>query len=269
MVNSFPLTNCHLLITITQCMVAAAAMNESASRAQEIRTAIWIAAPVIAGVLAISGCVAPRGWVYSATPPLDRPAVSAQTVVVPPLLDERPAENDNKVWLYWIPLVPFGWQDLNVPERHPGHINSDEWQFNPPGDLAAALAGEINNSRIFREAAFAADATRGDLVLQGRLSSTRYESRIYSYGVSIVAPTLWVIGLPMSSVKNTLAFHLRLEDRMSHKVLWEQSYSTEHRERARSLYNLPEDFSYDDMFKELIPKILADLEEAVRAKPHP
>ncbi len=239
-------------------------MDQQARRTGNARPLIGCTGLAVTVMLALSGCVAPRGWVYSPTPAADRPAVSPHTVVVLPLLDERPAQNDNKVWLYWIPFFPYGWQDLSVPERHPNHINSNEWLFNPPVDLAASLAAEINNSRLFKEASSAADPARGELVLQGRLSSTRYESRLYSYGVSLVAPALWVLGLPVSSVTNTLAFHLRLEDRASQKRLWEQTYSAEHREGALWLYNLPEDFSYDEMLKELMPKILADLEEAIK-----
>jgi hypothetical protein len=214
--------------------------------------------------LVLSGCVAPRAWVYSPAEPAERPPLSSQTIVVLPMLDERPARDDNKVWLYWVPFAPFGWQDFQRPERQPTHINSTGWQFDPPADFAAALAAEISHRRLFTQVSLRDNAGRDDLVLHGRVSSTRYESRLYSYGVFIIAPALWVVGLPVSSVRNTVALALRLEDRQSGKVLWEQKYSAEHRESAQTLYSLPEDFSYDDMLKELMPKILGDLEAVIR-----
>ncbi len=214
-----------------------------------------------------SGCVASRGWVYSPSPAVDHQPLSPHTVAVLPMTDDRPAGNNNKVWLYWVPLVPFGWQDFQHPEGRPTHINSTTWQFSPSADLRTALATELGNRRIFKEVTLAEEAGQADLLLQGRVSSTRYESRLYSYGVTLIAPALWVAGLPVSSVRNTLALDLRLEDRLSGRVLWEHAYSIEHEESPGTLYTLAEDFNYDDMLKELMEQILQDLEGALTTRP--
>lgn len=226
-------------------------------------------AAVLMLLVACSGCVASRGWVYSPGPAVDHQPRSPHTVVVLPMADDRPADNNNKVWCYWIPFCPFGWQDFQQPEQRPTHINSTTWQFSPPTDLRLALATELSNRRIFKEVTLAEEAGQADLLLQGRVSSTRYESRLYSYGITLVAPALWVAGLPVSSVRNTLALELRLADRRSGKVLWEHAYSIEHEESPGTLYTLAEDFNYDEMLKELMEQILQDLEGALTPRPGP
>jgi hypothetical protein len=197
-------------------------------------------------------------------PPVDRLPLVSKTIVVPPLADLRPANNTDRVWLYLLPLMPYGWQDFNQPERMTTHVNSGRWQFTPTEDIAKALATEVANRRLFTEARFASTDGDADWVLQGTLSSLRYEGRLLTYGLSVAGPNLWILGLPAGSVKNSLALTLRLEDRRSHSMLWENSYDMKHDEGLFGIYNLAEDFWYDSMLKQLMPRILSDLEAAIK-----
>lgn len=213
--------------------------------------------------MAATGCTYPRGWAYDAAPPMERPPLVAGTLVVPPLVDQRPADNADKVWLYLIPLMPYGWQDYQQPERMASHVNSGRWRFAPTEDIAKALAAEIANRRLIAEARFASTEEDADWVLRGGLSSLHYDGRLLTYGLSVAGPNLWLVGLPAGSVKNSLAMTLRLENRRSRTVVWEQRYDLTHDEGLFWLYSLAEDFWYDTMLKQLMPRILSDLEEAL------
>ena len=57
--------------------------------------------------------------------------------------------------MYLIPLMPFGWQTLDVPEGQQMHIFSGMWtNYKPSEDYPKALAEELTNANIFDEAYF-------------------------------------------------------------------------------------------------------------------
>ena len=76
--------------------------------------------------------------------------------------------------MWWVPFVPFGWTNLNVPEATSTHVTSLAWSFDPDEDMARAIAEELNNSRLFREVSFSKKATDADFVLRGVVKSTFY-----------------------------------------------------------------------------------------------
>lgn len=210
------------------------------------------------------GCSSARTWTYSVTSPVNRPPLHDQAVAVTPLNDERKPSNSNNILLYLIPLMPFGYQDLNQPEGLQVHILSGLWQFKPTEDLAKAIAAELQNRRIFRDAFFTFREGDGDLVLQGALQSTHYNGKLITYGLSAYGPMLWFFGLPAGTVTNELAVKLRLVDRASQNLLWEKEYRDQYDIGAFWFYAMPEDFYYDKLLKQLMPKILGDLEAAVQ-----
>ena len=106
-------------------------------------------------ILLCSGCASPRGWAYKGLQPLsDRSPILGKSVAVVPFTDSRPIQNSNNALLYLIPLMPYGWQELNTPETVDRHLASGLWQFKPTEDIAKAVASEISNRRIFKEAFF-------------------------------------------------------------------------------------------------------------------
>src|SRR2546426_7156860 len=101
--------------------------------------------------LLCSGCASPRGWTYKGLQPLpDRSPILGKSVAVVPFADGRPTQNSDNALLYLIPLMPYGWQELNTPEVVTRHLASGLWQFKPGEDIAKAVASEINNRRIFK-----------------------------------------------------------------------------------------------------------------------
>jgi len=75
--------------------------------------------------------------------------LSSKKAVVLAFEDLRKNENSNNTLLCLIPLFPFGWQDLNVPEASAVHVASGLWiNYKSREDLAKALATELKNTRI-------------------------------------------------------------------------------------------------------------------------
>ena len=210
-----------------------------------------------------AGCSSQRGWAYIPTDPIKQSPRVAMSVAVVPFIDHRPSQNTNNLGLRLIPLMPFGWQELNAPETIQGHVASGLWQFKPTEDMAKALALEVQNRHLFKETFFTFRESDGELILRGTLLSTRYDGTLYSYGLSIYGELLWLLGLPAGKVKNDLSIELRLEDRTSGQVIWEKQYQADHDEGVYWAYAIPSDFWYDTMFKDLMPTILSDLEDAI------
>lgn len=211
-----------------------------------------------------AGCSSQRGWAYIPTDPLNQSPRVMKAVAVVPFIDHRPRQNKNNLGLSLIPLMPFGWQELNAPETIQGHVASGLWQFKPTEDVAKALAVEVQNRHLFKEVFFTFRESDGELVLRGTLLSTGYDGTVYSYGLSIYGELLWLLGLPAGKVKNDLSIELRLEDRTSGQVVWENQYKADHDEGVYWVYAIPSDFWYDTMLKDLMPAILSDLEEAIK-----
>jgi curli biogenesis system outer membrane secretion channel CsgG len=209
-------------------------------------------------MLIMAGCATQRAWTYKAEPPVTTAPMINKSVSVSPLLDGRENVNKNMVMMYLIPLMPFGWQDFKTPEGVQVHLTSGLWQFKPAEDFAKAIAEELNNSGIFKEAFFTNRSSEGDLFFKGEIKSTDYNGKMISYCFSIEGPLLWLIGLPASTVENVLALSLQLVDPKTNEVLWAESY--EKRDGNTSwIYALQPDFLYDRLLKEIMKEVIPSL----------
>ena len=158
---------------------------------------------LIAITLSLVGCSSQKAWKYGPEPFISGvPPQVDKTVVVTPFNDQRINENSNMYAMYLIPLMPFGWQDLNTPEGVQMHLTSSLWLWRPNEDIAKAAYEEINSSNLFKEVFYSTRASEGDLVLQGTIKSTKYDGKIFSYCLSAYGPVLWWIGLPAANVSN-------------------------------------------------------------------
>ena len=82
--------------------------------------------------LSLLGCSSQKAWKYGPEPFISGvPPQVDKTVVVTPFNDQRINENNNMVAIYLIPLMPFGWQDLNTPEGVQYHLTSGLWIWRP------------------------------------------------------------------------------------------------------------------------------------------
>jgi hypothetical protein len=212
------------------------------------------------------GCATARDWKYTPEPRQAIEATAKASVAVLPFEDLRENVNRNRVMLYLIPLMPFGWADYETPEGQEQHITSSLWQFKPSDDLARAVAQEVENARIFQETFVSNRASEGDYVLLGEIVSTRYQGKILSYGLSAYGPALWILGLPAGTHSNELELRLRLAKSPSDPPIWTHTIkgSTSH---TSWLYVMRPDFEYDSMLKAGMPEALDSLRRAVQGIP--
>lgn len=225
------------------------------------------AAAVLVVLLVVGvGCSNMKSWSYAPEPRLSTAPTVGKSCVVLPFEDGRENTNRNRLMLYMVPILPFGWADCQTPEGIPMHFSSGMWQFRPVDDLARAVAQEVENRRIFRETFVGNRASEGDLVLTGRIQSTRYKARMYSYFLSVYGPLLWMVGLPAGSYSNELTIDLRLAKTPSDPPLW--THTIQERIGGVSwIYWMKPDFRYDELLKQGIKKALPSLAEAVAKSP--
>jgi hypothetical protein len=211
-------------------------------------------------VVLLAGCASQKAWVYAANPPRDSVPLSNKRAVVLPFEDMRNNENTNLVALYAIPLVPFGWQDLNVPEGQAMHATSGLWtNYKPSEDYPKALASEVQNARLFKETYF--DFKRGDadVIISGKILNTNYNGKLITYGLSIMGPMLWFIGFPATAVSNELSVELKVADARSNDVVLVKTYTVDPVTKVGWIYAMPSDFNYAEMLKGVYTMFVADL----------
>jgi hypothetical protein len=215
-----------------------------------------LAACVLVGVA--TGCASTRSWTYRPEAPVDRQPIIDRTVVVLPVEDLRTNENTDLMALYLIPLMPFGWQTFDTPEGPDRHLTSRTWNFRPSEDIAKAIAQDLQNLGLFKESFFGFRSSDADLVLRSQLHSTRYESRLISYCLSVYGPLLWFIGFPSGTYSNELRLELRLEDRRTGELYWAGGVD-EIEGSVVWFYALDADFNYDSLLKRGLRLAFADL----------
>ncbi len=195
---------------------------------------------------------------YKAEPPASTTPVINKSVAVGPLADRRENINKDMTLMYMIPFMPYGWQDLRIPEGVQDHLNSGLWQFKPAEDFAKAIAEEVNHSGIFKEVFFTYRPSEGDLSLKGEIQSTHYKGKLITYCLSLFVPPLWLIGFPITYVENRLVLSLQLVDSKTNEVLWTGSYEKRDENTSR-MYALKPDFLYDRLLKEMMKEVIPSL----------
>jgi len=208
--------------------------------------------------LIFSGCAQQRVWSYKANPYVKSEPLVNKSLAVPPLADKRINENTNLIGLMYLPILPYGWMNLNTPEGGQQHISSTLWLFRPSEDLAKAVAEEINSSGIFKEAFFTNRASEGELVLKGNLTSTFYNGKLFSYCISFGGVYLWFIGLPAGSYSNDLEISFELVESSTGRVLWNETYKKEF-SKVFWIYAPGADFRYDELLKEIMKDVVQSL----------
>jgi hypothetical protein len=221
---------------------------------------IWVlgflAAMAALTLLSLSGCMPAFQWAYRADPPTGAEPAADRTLVVLPLSDAREGSNSVMLVMLYVPLCPYGWVDMPVPD--PGGLSFRE-------ELAKAMADELQASGVFREAFFSPRTQPGDLVLRGNLRSSRFNTKYFSYGLSGYGTILWLIGLPQRTTSNELWIEMQIEDPASKTVLWKGEYRRKKSELSW-MYVQDSGFYYHLLLKgvmrEAIPSMRAKLSAA-------
>jgi len=213
-------------------------------------------------LLSMGGCVSQTEWRYTPdTYPARSEPLADKALAIPPFRDTRPNENELAVWPAFIPLMPYGWADYSVP---PDNLFGGPANF--AEHFAQKAAEELKASGLFRDVFLAQRASEGQLVLIGTLQSTRNQSKIITYGVSVLAPFPWLLGLPVATRHLELVIHLSLQERSTRREIWRKTFAAKHDESPIGLYynnSVPDDAAYDLMFKDMMRDCVKSLESAL------
>ncbi|MDD3118596.1 MAG: hypothetical protein PHQ27_05430 [Victivallales bacterium] len=224
--------------------------------------------PFLAAIAAIllSGCTAPSpSFEYPpASPPLRQAGTGvtpSHSVTVENFRDFRGESNDlDPLYLYFIPLCPFGYFDYERPEDGSWYMGLNQYRFTPGRDLSRAAAISLKHANLFTQVMTEADprAAQSDYMLRGAVMSTYYYGRTFSYGLSFEGAWLWLIGAPAGTALNRLALCLWLVDRKTGQTVWVYGFEREDYLTLGLYYR-------NDREMSLYPRLMAEgMNDAVR-----
>ena len=220
---------------------------------------------LLAVCLLLVGCATPKFWTYSARAnPVAPQPLSEKSLAVTAFVDARPTANSDYLLLHLVPFLPFGWQNFETPEKMYEHVHSTIWEFHPTEDLARAMASELARSQLFRLVNYTQRTEDYDLVLEGRILSTKFIGFRLSHGLSIAAPVLWLAGLPSAHVTNRLELLFLLKETKTGRTLWSSEYLSEVKGLNGLYYERP-DFYYPELFCDIAQTAIHNLETLMRA----
>ncbi|MGN0860823.1 MAG: hypothetical protein ACI4P3_02880, partial [Candidatus Spyradosoma sp.] len=191
-------------------------------------------------------------------------------VAVVPFDDFRDERNSNKAMMYLIPLWPFGYIDYERVDAAAGYLTLGQYICTPSEDLPKATATSLRRSGLFSDAFFTmgGEKDRADLILTGEIFSMKYSGTMYSYGLSIFGPYLWVFGAPAGKSHNMIDFSLHLKNHSGEEVWSWNSYKRKHSITQGLYYNLGKDcIGFSRLYQEAMNAALRDLEKTIRANP--
>ena len=220
------------------------------------------------GCLSLMGCLGNRNWQY---PPsasgtylnAKANAVVPAKAIVLPLEDLRGDGVKEEYWKATIPLVPYGDTLYQRPELAKNPEQVDVVRFDPSQDFATAIASELNQAGIYSSVKFAKDVQQepADVAFRGRLRSTEWKRRLYTYLLGPVGVVFWILGLPMSETTTDLVLDLQLTPvNDPQKVLWNMSMDFEGKQFDGPYYGLENAVeSYPLALQEALKPAVADL----------
>lgn len=143
------------------------------------------------------------------------------------LASARPSGDHGSFFLALIPFMPFGYVEKEQPELSEDFVSMERFHFDVQNDLASAAFASLKSSNLFsdvKRANNASQAAGADYIWRSSVTSTFYRGRIFTYGISVFSPILWVVGIPSGSSTNELGLKFELVDRASGNVVWEYNY---------------------------------------------
>ena len=211
-----------------------------------------------------AGCATRGAFVYI---PGSQPMAARRypaRVAVKGFLDQRGNRNRDYTLMTLIPLWPWGKAVYDRPEAGTNFIDQVSYLIRPSEDFARALIADLRNAGMFEEVFYTereapADA---DLVLEGVITSTRYEGKTLSYGLSVASEYMWLLGLPMGKSRNEVELGIRLIDAKDGGVLWQKSYGKEESHVGGLYYGR---YGYCAGYPEMVREINGDIVRSMAA----
>lgn len=146
-------------------------------------------------------------------------------VAVPPFKDSRLDLNlSSSLWIYLLPLCPYGYVEYYRPEKAERFVSISEFIFNPTVDLAQAAVFSLRRSNLFTDVNFTPAGKNAELVFNGEIIMTYYKGRLFTYGLSWTGPLLWLIGAPAATSGDRLRVKFSLTRPGRPQPMWEYVY---------------------------------------------
>ncbi len=216
----------------------------------------------------LTGCLGNRNWQYPPSSTGSYLSTKAATsvlakAIVLPLEDLRGQAVQEEYWKAAIPLVPYGDTRYERPETAEKPEEVDVIRFDPPHDFGQAIAAELAQAGIYSSVKYVNDDQKepADVAFRGRLRSTEWKRRLYTYLLGPLGTVFWILGLPMSETTTGLELDLRLTPvNDSSKVLWNMTMSFEGKQLDGPYYGLEDAVeSYPEALQEALRPAIADL----------
>jgi|GEM_PF-929846 curli biogenesis system outer membrane secretion channel CsgG len=211
-----------------------------------------------------AGCSTQKTWVYHANSYPVPTASTGKKVAVLPFEDERTNINHNMALLALVPLIPYGWQNLNAPEGISMHTTSGMWlNFKPSEDFPKAVADDLKSTGLFSDAYFSYQRGGSDYAVEGTILNTKYDGYTITYCLGVYGVYLWFVGFPAGWTQNQMALDLRLADSSTGETLFSKNYSVTPKKEVSWIYDMKNDFQYADMMSEINLQFCHDIEPIV------
>jgi hypothetical protein len=181
---------------------------------------------IIIALITLTGCIGTFNYQESAdmTKSAKKYPIS---VAVENFDDARPnIGGSGKMWLAYIPLMPYGWGYYNHPENGKFYLSIKSFQFNPTIDLANAATISLRHAKIFKKIYQIKKYSdfKPDFIFSGIIYQTRHDQKLFLYGLSVYGSILWLIGAPDAWTEDTIEIEFFMKNRLTKKTVW--SYKT-------------------------------------------
>ena len=227
-------------------------------------------------LMMLAGCLGARDWQY---PPLSTGAyldvkaskpINAKVAVLP-FEDLRGNTVKEEYWKAAVPLMLYGETEYDRPEKAENPEKVDVVRFDPAKDFAEAAASELREAGIFSSVVFAngEQIPPTELILRGRLRSTNWGRRLYTYLMGPLGTIFWIVGIPMGETSTAVGLDLRLTPASDpSKVVWSMSMKYDGKKWDSPYYNLEDAVqSYPGALQEALKPAISDLVQLVQEDP--
>jgi len=223
--------------------------------------------------LAVSCSTSIGKWTYPSGryPTSISPKGSKASVAVTPLIDMRGDRNKSYMAWSYVPFFPLGWNEFDRPEATVHGADTTDYTADPCEDLAKSMVTELYREKLVQQAIYTDDyraVPAATHLLRGTLRSYYVGEARWTYGLSVYAPGLWALGIPMGTSKNGFYADLELVDLRNGRVVW-QNAIFDYDYHIESWYYGPEWYRFSRMWELRLREKLGGLASALGAEPAP
>jgi len=230
---------------------------------------------VILTLISISyGCGTTAKFVYpnkmNSLVELSSEPIYHHKIAVTPFDDCRNDDNQSGTFfLFFAPLWPYGYVEYDRPDATRFFMSINSFEFTPSEDLAKAAAVSLRRSNLFDDAffTFGGEKSNADFILEGKIISTYYKGRVFSYGLIFSGAYLWLLGAPCGTSLNRLALNMKLKNKAK-KVIWEYTVDNQDYITQWLYCRLGHDTKlYSSLMEQAMNAAILDMAEKLKSNP--